>query len=343
MVDTLAFLKNDYTEEEIHKIIDEVNSYVSFFGGYGATLLKTTNAAIYREKKEGFEVPEDFIVGKLSADMLAIQRKYDEKKDASSDERMDFLCSSECNELLQARGVIADSYLAEHDGFNVKEYEPNKYVINARLNMGAYRNLARLLENMGVEYTDIVQWWSNEFDQNTAFEFIKYEPKEIETSRYNFWLVDTSYTDEDVENLQNTVSKSLEHIRYGLYDIDGAQRVTSAAVIKVPISDEYKKFKEFEHRLNSELWKEAMASGEPNKEMYLEIEQALGKESAAYCETHHIYDEREIKQGQIILSLLIVDEDIEAVKDAIEGAGYALAFYSLDDYDCMQGIDLEYI
>lgn len=46
MVDTLAFLKNDYTEEEIHKIIDEVNSYVSFFGGYGATLLKTTNAAI---------------------------------------------------------------------------------------------------------------------------------------------------------------------------------------------------------------------------------------------------------------------------------------------------------
>ena len=342
MVDTLAFLKNDYTEEEIHKIIDEVNSYVSFFGGYGATLLKTTNAAIYREKKEGFEVPEDFIIGKLSADMLAIQKKFDEKRKSSSDDFIEFMSSSECNELMKARGEIADNYLTEHDGYNLTEYEPNKYVINARLNMTAGSLYERLLENMGIETTDIVHWWSDEFDQNTAFEFIKYEPKEIETNRYNFWLADT-YTDEEVEDLQNTLSKSLEHIRYGIYDIDSANRSTSAAVIKVPVLDEYKKLEEFKRRLNSELWKKAMASGEPNKEMYLEIEQVLDKETAAYCKAHRIFDEREIKQGQIVLSILIVDEDIDAVKNVIASAGCALAFYSLDDYDCMKEIDLEYI
>ena len=41
--------------------------------------------------------------------------------------------------------------------------------------------------------------------------------------------------------------------------------------------------------------------------------------------------------------MAIVDEDIDAVKNVIASAGCALAFYSLDDYDCMKEIDLEYI
>lgn len=73
-------------------------------------------------------------------------------------------------------------------------------------------------------------------------------------------------------------------------------RASSDAVIKVPIYDEYKKFKNYVHELNSELWKKATDSEEPDEKMYFEIKQVLEKESAAYCKTHRIFNEREIKQ-----------------------------------------------
>ena len=342
MVDTLAFLKNDYTEEEIHKLIDEINAYVTFFGGYGATLLKTTNAAIYREKKEDFEVPEEIVLGKLSEDMLAIQQKLDEKKDTSPDEFLKLLSSSECNELMKARDVIIDSYLTEHGGYSITEYEPNKYVINARLNVGAHRDLASLLENMGIEYTDIVQWWGDEFDQNTAFVFINYEPKEIEMNTYNFWLADT-YTDEEIEDMQSKLTKVIKQIRYGIYSVHhSALRFTSDVVVKVPVLDEYKKFRAFESNLFSELWEKAMSSGEADEKKWHEVNGTVEKEAAAYCDTHHIFDERAIKQGQIVLPIHILDADIDEVKSIIEIAGYSLAFYSLDDYNCMAEIDFEH-
>ena len=109
------------------------------------------------------------------------------------------------------------------------------------------------------------------------------------------------------------------------------------------IYDEYKKFKNYVHELNYELWKKATDSEEPDEKMYFEIKQVLEKESAAYCKTHRIFDEREIKQGQIVLPIHVLEADVDEVATIIENAGYSLAFYSLDDYNCMKEIKLKRI
>ncbi len=331
MVDTLAFLKNDYSAEEIHKIIDEVNSCVCLFGGYGATLLKTTNATVYRAKKEGVEVPNEEFVGKLSAKMLVIQQKLNSKS-SSYDEYMKFLASSEGKELTEARNAIADKYLREHDGYDIIEYAPNKYVINARLNSGAYKSLANLLENMGIEYSDIVQWWSNEFDENTAFEFIDYEPQMFEQCRFNFGFSET-YSDAEIENIEKNINKALGKIRYGLYSVDTHDflRASSDTVVKVPILDEYRKLLEFRNGVLKDVEKKAKDSGH-QIDNWSEIENLLNNETDTYCKTHHVFDEAKVMQGKTVLQIHIIIEDLEKVKSIIESFGYSLAFCGLNGY-----------
>lgn len=343
MVDTLAFLKKDYTEEEIHNLIDEINTYVTFFGGYGAAIMKTTDAAIYREKKDDFEIPEDIIISKLSADMLVIQQILDEKEKESREAFYKFMSSEECKELMKARNEIADNYLLEHGGYNIRKYEPNKYVINARLNMGAYKDLASLLENMGIEYADIVHWWNDEFDQETAFEYPQYEPKQLEMHTYNYWMLE-SYSDDEMEDVLSALTDALKQTRYGLYHLSNcALRATSNTIVKVPVLDEYKKFKMYERKVRSELMDDVISSGKFDDKKFRKVETAVKKEADKYCKTHHIFDERTINQGQIVLQFSIIDEDAESVRETIENAGYSLAFYSIYDYESMADENFERI
>ena len=76
MVDTLAFLSKDYSEEEIHEIVDKVDTYVRFFGGDYAYLLKTNENTVYYGYIEDFEVPKEVVLEKISPEYRDLYEKY---------------------------------------------------------------------------------------------------------------------------------------------------------------------------------------------------------------------------------------------------------------------------
>ncbi len=345
MVDTLAFLKNDYTEEEIQKIVHEIETYVEFFGGYSATILKTTDNTVYRTVKEGFEIPQDAIVGKLPADMFEFFQKLN-NSDMSYEEFNKLQRSTEYREFSKTWKVLANDYILKHNGYNIKKFTPNKYVINARLNVGAYKRLARLLDDMGIEYTDIVQWWGDEFDENTAFQWIDsgfdINSKYAESEIYNFWFVE-DYTNDEIMEMYATLEKAFRNVRYGLYEENyNLYRATSDTVIEIPILSEYKKFISYEEKLFAEI------RNDPNHlnfgdEKWLEKERIKDEKIATYRNTHHIYNKRKIEQGQIVLRLVVLCEDFDAVKNTIQNAGYTILFDNIACDTWLSNDDFEHI
>lgn len=73
-----------------------------------------------------------------------------------------------------------------------------------------------------------------------------------------------------------------------------------------------------------------MAEGEPDENTWAKIRGILEKEKATYQETRQIFEEKEIKKGQMVLPVYIVDEDADEVRRNFEDAGYRIAFYSID-------------
>lgn len=171
MVNTLVFLKNDYSEKEIYDIIDKINAYVCFFGGDNAQLLKTTDNTVLYEEIEDFKVPREILMEHLSPEELSLYDefvRYDEHLDAdvSMEEYQEFEESEKYDDIIDKVYSIKQKYCKKNGGYKMTQFEPNKYVILARLKPGTQKDLDTLLRSMNIETTAMVAWLNGEFNIN---------------------------------------------------------------------------------------------------------------------------------------------------------------------------------
>lgn len=216
MVDTLALLKNDYTEAEAFKLLDEINTYIYLLGGDGAHLLKSTENMIYYVEKEDFIIPIEVIKKKISPEFHDIYdevirpfeaKEYTKIPDVADEEKISALLEEYC--------LLSRQYREENGGYETTKFEPNKYVIIARLTSGAWQDFEGLLNKMGVNFIETFHWYEDEF-RDDAFVKIDYEPKNIPIVNYFFWLKD-SMSKEQFKDCSEKLINELECIRYGLY------------------------------------------------------------------------------------------------------------------------------
>ena len=60
-----------------------------------------------------------------------------------------------------------------------------------------------------------------------------------------------------------------------------------------------------------------MAEGEPDENTWAKIRGILEKEKATYQKTRQIFEEKEIKKGQMVLPVYIVDDVIDPSRDKL--------------------------
>ena len=127
------------------------------------------------------------------------------------------------------------------------------------------------------------------------------------------------HTDDEIECMMDALAKALQKSRYGVYHLSygGIRCASFDTTVKVPLIDEYKKFMCFQSDLNAELLEKAMAEGEPDENTWAKIRGILEKEKATYQETRQIFEEKEIKKGQMVLPVYIVDNVINPSRDKL--------------------------
>lgn len=175
MIDVVVFLKKDYTEEEIYKIAEKVNTCVRrhTFDIHDVEILKTTDKAVYHENKDVMmEVPKEYIEAHLSVEGLALSREESEVFHTMDNDEIRRFISSDRGQKLHAEYTdITIKYYAENGNSVDHKIEPNKYVLITKLNFGALDIFEDILKKCKVDVADIIVWENAEFGYN-AFEKI---------------------------------------------------------------------------------------------------------------------------------------------------------------------------
>lgn len=175
MVDVVVFLKKDYTEEEIYKIADKVNTCVrkDTFDIHDVEILKTTDKAVYHENKDVMmKVPEEYIETHLSVEGLELSREESEVFNAMDNDVIRRFVSSDKGQKLYAEYTdITIKYYAENGNSVDHKIEPNKYVLFTKLSSGALDVFEDILKKCKIDVADIILWENAEFGYD-AFEKI---------------------------------------------------------------------------------------------------------------------------------------------------------------------------
>jgi hypothetical protein len=342
MVDTLVFLKNDYSEKEIHDITDKINAYIRFFGGDYARLLKTTDNTIFYEEIEDFKVPREILMEHLSPEELSLYDefvRYDEHLDAnmSMEEYKKFEEYAESEKYDDVIGevyAIKRMYCKKNGGYKTTRFEPNKYVILARLNAGTWKDLDILLQLMNIEATAMVHWWSEEFDEeDEPFEKVNYEPINIPTARYLFWL-DNSISDEEYEASVNKLKENLKSYHYGLYIWDDDFRAFQAKkgfYAKRVIPKEYEKYDEFKFSCLIREIEKAKETENTNEEDFANSVDVVMQELRQYRQEHKMYERFRVAKGQKVIPLLLIMNDFDEIIGLFDKCGLRIHTVTMQD------------
>lgn len=349
MVDTLVFLKNDYSEKEIHDITDKLNAYIRFFGGDYARLLKTTDNTIFYEEIEDFKVPREILMEHLSPEELSLYDefvRYDEHLDAdiSMEEYEEIAESEKYEDVVGEVYAIKRMYCKKNGGYKTTRFEPNKYVILARLNAGTWKDLDILLQLMNIEATAMVHWWSEEFDEeDEPFEDTHYEPKNIPTMSYMFWL-DKNITDEEYELAVSKLKEELKTYRYGLYiwgDYFSEYQAKKGFCAKRLIPEEYEKYKDFHYSCTIREIEKAKEAGEINDEYFANSVDIIMQELRKYREEHKMYENFRVAKGQKVIPLLLLMDDFDEVVGLFEKYGLHIHVATMKDREtlCIENLE----
>ena len=174
MVNVIALLKKDYTEEEIYKIADQVNTWVNKeFNIYDVGILKTTDKAVYHENKDVMmKVPKEYIKAHMSVEGLELSKEEREVFNTMDNEAIRRFVSSDKGQKLYAEYTdITIKYYAENGNSVDHKIEPNKYALIAKSNFGALDIFEDILKKCKIDVTDIIVWENAEFGFD-AFEKI---------------------------------------------------------------------------------------------------------------------------------------------------------------------------
>ena len=339
MVDTLVFLKNDYSEKEIHDITDKINAYIRFFGGDYARLLKTTDNTIFYEEIEDFKVPREILMEHLSPEELSLYDefvRYDEHLDAdiSMEEYEEFAESEKYDDVIGEVYAIKRMYCKKNGGYKTTRFEPNKYVILARLNAGTWKDLDILLQLMNIEATAMVHWWSEEFDEeDEPFKKVNYEPVNIPTARYLFWL-DNGISDEEYEASINKFKEELKAYHYGLYIWDDDFRDFQAKkgfYSKRVIPKEYEKYDEFKFSCLIREIEKAKETGNTSEEDFANSIDVVMQELRQYRQEHKMYERFRVTKGQKVIPLLLIMNDLDEIIGLFDKCGLRIHTVTMQD------------
>ena len=339
MVDTLVFLKNDYSEKEIHDITDKINAYIRFFGGDYARLLKTTDNTIFYEEIEDFKVPREILMEHLSPEELSLYDefvRYDEHLDAdiSMEEYEEFAESEKYDVVVGEVYAIKRLYCKKNGGYKTTRFEPNKYVILARLNAGTWKDLDILLQLMNIEATAMVHWWSDEFDEeDEPFEKVNYEPVNIPTARYLFWL-DNGISDEEYEASINKFKEELKAYHYGLYiwaDDFRDFQAKKGFYAKRVIPKEYEKYDEFKFSCLIRQIEKAKKTEKCSEEDFANSFDVVMQELRQYRQEHKMHEKFRVTKGQKVIPLLLMMDDFVEIVDLFEKCGLPLYNATIED------------
>lgn len=143
MVDTLAFLKNDYTEDEAKKLLVKISPLCEELDTDYTLLLRTT---------------QDIKVQELIEEVCMKAGKH----------HYDFLC--EYGDVIGNEKY--EQYLHEIGAYRFLDIPKGKYVILTRISIGAGRFFENLLISQSIPFISIAQWYGNEFAKEDFEEII---------------------------------------------------------------------------------------------------------------------------------------------------------------------------
>lgn len=207
MHDALAFLKNNYTEEEAKTICQKVEAVLEFSGSYYTHLLKTTKDITYTSLKPEFRSQEKRY--KLLMKFKAEQNVENINEILNEDFQKKF-----------------DLYYKELGAYEEHTVPKDTYVLLSRINTGVEGTIATLLEKMTVPYYSVEGWWDDKFSES---DFIEIEVESLKDAcKTLYFIIDGNYTKKGIVKLHDKLLSEIVSIGLASY------RVYQNYLVKTP-------------------------------------------------------------------------------------------------------------